>query len=138
MSQDELYRQQVIELWRNPTNYGSIKGADSTAREINPLCGDEVQFFLKLQKPLPKKKESAVIEKAAFTGNGCAISKASCSLVAQEVQGMTVGQVLKLSPSRVNQILGVPLSPAREKCAYLSLRAVKAAAQKISSKKRDE
>lgn len=135
MSQDDLYGQQVIELWRHPTNYGQLAGADVRVKESNPLCGDEVEFFLQLQKPLPKDHMEAVISKASFTGNGCAISKASCSLLAQEIEGKRLKHVLNMQPRRVYQLLGVQVSAARVKCALLSLRAVKAAALQAFGKK---
>jgi nitrogen fixation NifU-like protein len=135
MSQEDLYGQQVIQLWRNPTNYGEITGADVRVRESNPLCGDEVEFFLQFKKPHSRDPSEVVISKASFTGNGCAISKASCSLLAQDIEGKTIGQVLKLSPKRVYELLGVQVSPTRVKCAMLSMRAVKAAALKAFGKK---
>ncbi len=133
----DLYGQQVIELWRNPLNYGPTPGADATAHEDNPLCGDEITLYLKLKRPLPKKITDAAIEGASFVGQGCAISRASSSLLTGDLKGRTLHEVLELQPKRVRELLGVEISAARVKCAMLPLRAAKAAASRLSGVKAD-
>jgi nitrogen fixation NifU-like protein len=137
LSKEHLYRQQIIELWRNPTSYGEIPGADIREGGSNPLCGDDLKLYIVLSPHSKGGGYTAKITKASFTGNGCAISRASASLLCGDLSGRTPEQVLEITPSRVQELLGVEISPARLKCALLPLRTAKEACAKYCGRKFD-
>ncbi len=118
--EDQLYRETLLEVVKNPPNRGEIKKADLEARMVNPLCGDEVKLQIKL-------KSGRIIEKAVFSGNGCAISQASASLLAKKIEGKNLAEVNKLSSDDILKIIRVNPNPARLKCAVLSLDVLKEA-----------
>ena len=139
-----LYADIILDLWRNPQNFGEMLKPDLEAYELNPLCGDEIRLQLKL-KPLTdyslrttakNNKRSAkavdgrrfaVVERAAFTGNGCAISMAAASLLTEFVKGKKGSDLAKLSEKDVISLLGIEVGPQRIKCAILPLIALKKA-----------
>jgi len=108
---DTLYRDIILEHWQHPQNYGVLKNPDIDVEENNPYCGDIIRLTIKLEKDK--------IKKVAFTGEGCAISKASASLFTGEIKGKTLTQLKSISPQFILDLLGVPLSPTRAKCALL-------------------
>ncbi|MBI4090044.1 MAG: SUF system NifU family Fe-S cluster assembly protein [Candidatus Kerfeldbacteria bacterium] len=110
---DELYKEIILDHHRNPRHFGTLKKPTHQAHLENTLCGDEVTMQLKV--------EGLKIKDVAFSGSGCAITIASSSLLAEHVQGKTVGAVKKLTTKNVDKLLGVKVGPAREKCAYLGL-----------------
>jgi nitrogen fixation NifU-like protein len=112
--EDQLYRETLLEIYRNPQNRGEIIKPDLEARSVNPLCGDVVKLQIKLG-------EGQVIEKAVFSGNGCAISQASASLLASNIEKKKLTQVRKLKGNDILNLIGISPSPARLKCALLSL-----------------
>ena len=144
MIEDQLYREAILDIFRNPKNRGEIQKPDLEARLMNSLCGDEIQIQLKLKttanrlQTTAKKKErktvvrspNAVVESAAFTGNGCAISQASASLLASHIEGRQLSEVKKLEASDVLKLIGITPSPARLKCALLGLEVLKEAIRK--------
>ncbi|MEX0617143.1 MAG: SUF system NifU family Fe-S cluster assembly protein [Candidatus Woykebacteria bacterium] len=115
MIEDQLYRQAILEVAKNPKNRGEIERPDLEARLVNPLCGDEIKLQLKIQHPTSK------IEEAMFSGNGCAISQASASLLAEYVVGKSIDEVEKVNSSDILELIGINPTPARLKCAFLSL-----------------
>jgi len=122
MLDDQLYRESLLEIFRNPPNRGEIKNPDFEARLVNPLCGDEIKLQLKV-----KNSKSKIIQKAAFSGNGCAISQASASLLATYVEGKPISEVKKLDVRDIIKLIGITPSPARLKCALLGLEVLKKA-----------
>ena len=110
----DMYAEQILDLYKNPRNFGRLDKPDLVSRDTNPLCGDEVE----LQASIKNSK----IEKAMFTGKGCAISQASASLLTEMVIGKTVKQVLEIKQAEMISTLGVEISAARMKCAMLGLR----------------
>jgi nitrogen fixation protein NifU and related proteins len=112
---DSIYREQLMELYKNPTTKGPLEGATHQHISHNPLCGDEVKIMLKIQN-------EKVIE-ARFEGTGCAISMASSALLTELLEGMTVEQVKKLDREFIMKELGIELGPVRIKCALLCLEA---------------
>jgi len=118
---DQLYREYILDHYKNPHNHGSLEHADMEAHDINPLCGDELTFQVALDSD---GKVSAV----AFDGHGCAISQASASMLSDEIKGMTSEQLLALDHQTVLDLLGIEISATRMKCAMLPLKVVKAAA----------
>jgi len=134
---DAMYREQILEHYKHPLNQGKLEPADARHHDLNPLCGDEIEVFLKIEKK-GKRAEDAVIADIRFTGQGCAISTASASLLTDSVKGKTLDQIKALTRDDVFALLGVPVSAARVKCALLSLKAIKAAVYAYMGQKMDE
>jgi nitrogen fixation NifU-like protein len=118
---DHLYREHILEHYRQPQNFGELADADLEFHDTNPLCGDEYRVQLKLDG------EGRIAE-LGFSGQGCAISKAACSMISDEVKGMTVDELLRLDRQVVLDLLGIEISATRMKCALLSLKVLKGAA----------
>ncbi|MFQ5907982.1 MAG: Fe-S cluster assembly sulfur transfer protein SufU [Thermoplasmata archaeon] len=110
----EMYQEAILDHYQNPRNKGDLAEADIWAREDNPLCGDEIALYLKLD-------DDAVVEDVKFQGEGCAISQASASMLTVKLKGKTLKEVLEIDEDAVLQTLGIPISHARLKCALLSL-----------------
>lgn len=117
----DYYSENILDYYRNPRNKGSLTGAQITARDSNPLCGDEVSIFLKLNGE-DKKNE---IMQARFEGVGCAISMASVSMLCEAIEGKSLDEARSIDKQFVFSMLGVQLSPIRVKCALLSLKVLK-------------
>ncbi|HEX7456342.1 MAG TPA: iron-sulfur cluster assembly scaffold protein [Candidatus Nanoarchaeia archaeon] len=131
--EERLYREKLLEIYRNPQNRGEISNPDLEAKMVNPLCGDEIKLQLKLanrQLPIANRK----IQKAVFSGNGCAISQASASILANHIEGRKLAEIKKLDVSDVLKLVGVNPSPARLKCAVLSLEVLKEAINGVQGK----
>ncbi|MBI4360491.1 SUF system NifU family Fe-S cluster assembly protein [Candidatus Micrarchaeota archaeon] len=126
----EMYREQILEHYKHPHNKGRLSDADTSVKDANPLCADEIEVFLKIS--------NNKIQDVKFDGIGCAISTAATSLLTDHVKGMSLDDVKKVSRDDVFKLLGVPVSPARTKCALLSLKAIKSATYKYLGEKLDE
>ena len=113
----DIYREEILEHWRSPQNFGQLEHADFVIDQINPLCGDQVTFYFKIKK--------GKIGEVSFTGKGCAISIASASILSEAIFGKPVSALAKITGRDVLKMIGGPVSPARLKCAFLSLEAVK-------------
>lgn len=115
MLMDDLYRDEILEHYRNPHNFGTLPHADVTHEGTNPLCGDRITLSLRFDEA------TAIVEDVAFTGRGCAISQASASMLTDEVKGKPLEEVRALTNQDVMDYLGIEISPARLKCALLSI-----------------
>jgi len=116
---DELYRDFILDHYRNPRNAGTLEAPDATFEDTNPLCGDKIRMDVKLH--------DGVVSEVKFRGRGCAISQASASLLTEEVKGKTLAEVNRLGKEDVLANLGINISPARLKCALLGLKVLKQA-----------
>jgi nitrogen fixation NifU-like protein len=111
---DDLYREEILEHYRRPHNFGTLEQPDAVQEGSNPLCGDRITLMLGID-------DEGVVDEVAFTGRGCAISQASASMLTDEIRGRRVEDIAQLSNQAILDILGIPISPARLKCALLSL-----------------
>jgi nitrogen fixation NifU-like protein len=116
---DDLYRELIIDHYKNPLYRGTLDPHDISFEDDNPLCGDHIRIDLRVDN------EGRVSE-AAFEGHGCAISQASADILLESIQGKTIEEVKQLSKQDILDMLGLELGPVRLKCALLSLKVLKA------------
>jgi len=109
-----MYRQQILDHYRNPRNYGELDAPTFSHVGENTSCGDEITVDVKLAE------DGETVEDVAFRGEGCAISQAAASLLTSEVRGMTVAELYELDRDDVLDLLGVEVTPMRIKCAVLA------------------
>lgn len=115
---DSIYRENILEHSKNPLNKGHLDPHDYSYEDTNPLCGDEVRIELRVN-------EAGVVTDIRFDGHGCAISQASASMLTEIVEGMSVAEAKALDKDELLEEIGIELSPARLKCALLSLHVLK-------------
>lgn len=108
---DSIYREIILDHSKNPRNFGEMDPADLTAEDTNPLCGDQIRMDLRV--------EDGVVADVKFSGRGCAVSLASASILTELVMGMPLDEVRTLTNDDVLEEIGIPVSPARMKCALL-------------------
>jgi nitrogen fixation NifU-like protein len=118
---DELYRDQILEHYKRPHNFGRLDEYDLEAEDTNPFCGDEQHVYIKLG-------DDGRVSEVAFDGQGCAISTAATSLLTDELMGMTREELLRIPKEDVLELLGIEISATRMKCAMLGVKVIKSAA----------
>jgi nitrogen fixation NifU-like protein len=118
---ESLYREVILDHYKNPRGHGVIDDPDAEAEGQNPLCGDEVSIYVAFGE------DGETIDDVRFSGRGCAISQAATSMLMEMTKGRTAGEVAALDKDELLAELGVPLSPVRLKCAMLGLTTLKVA-----------
>ncbi len=117
---DDLYRAEILEHYRHPHNFGTLDHPDVVQEGSNPLCGDRLTLMLGIDK-------QGRVDEVAFTGRGCAISQASASMLTDRIRGLPLVEVAKIGRQDVMDDLGIEISPARLKCALLSVETLRRA-----------
>ncbi len=118
---DQLYREVILDHYKNPRGHGIIEGADAQAEGENPLCGDEVTISVRFAA------DGETIDEIGFEGRGCAISQAATSMLTEMVKGRKASEVAELPKEDLLDEIGIPLTPIRLKCAILGLGVLKVA-----------
>ncbi len=121
---EQMYREVILDHYKNPRGHGVIEDADAEAEGQNPLCGDEVAIYVAFAE------DGETIDEVKFSGRGCAISQAATSMLTQMVKGRTVSEVGSLDKEELLDEIGIPLTPVRLKCAMLGLTTLKVALHK--------
>jgi nitrogen fixation NifU-like protein len=116
---DDLYRELIVDRYKNPLYRGRLDPNDITFEDDNPLCGDHIQIDLRVD-------DQNRVSEAAFDGHGCAISQASADLLVESIVGKSLDEVKSLTKEDILDMLGLELGPVRLKCALLSLKVLKA------------
>lgn len=116
---DDLYREQIIERYKNPHFRGQLDPHDISYEDDNPLCGDHIRIDLRIN-------DKGMVDEAVFSGRGCSISQASADLLLEHIIGKSLDEVKSISKEDVLSLLGIELGPVRLKCALLSLKVLKA------------
>jgi nitrogen fixation protein NifU and related proteins len=116
---DDLYRDYILDHYKRPRNFGELEQRDLEGEEHNPLCGDELGVHIRV--------EDGKIADLRFHGHGCAISQASASIASEELKGMELAEVERLGADWMIDLLGIPVSATRRKCALLNLKVVRGA-----------
>ncbi len=115
---DSIYREAILDHNRNPRNKGVLDPSDFSYEDVNPLCGDEIRIDM--------RTDGEKITEIRFSGRGCAISQAAASILTEMVEGQSLDVVKAITREDLLEELGVPISPARMKCAMLGLKVMKA------------
>lgn len=117
-----MYQQNILDHYKHPRNFGDLPNTKNKAHAANPLCGDELDYFLEFDQD---DKITAV----KFNGRGCAVTIAAASMLSEKLQNMDRSAISRLSNEDMIKLLGVEINPARLKCATLGLEAAQKAAK---------
>ncbi|MDQ3874164.1 MAG: SUF system NifU family Fe-S cluster assembly protein [Actinomycetota bacterium] len=118
---DELYREVILDHYKNPRGHGSLAEADARAEGMNPLCGDEVTISLAFAD------DGETVRDVMFEGRGCAISQAATSMLMEMAKGRSAEEIAAMPKEDLLDEIGIPLTPIRLKCALLGLGVLKVA-----------
>jgi nitrogen fixation NifU-like protein len=128
---DDLYREVILDHYRNPRNKGELEQPTHTFQDDNPLCGDHIRIDLLVN-------DKDIIEQVRFSGEGCAISQASASMLTEMLVGKSIEDAKKIGKQEILDALGIQLGPVRLKCALLSLKVLKGAVYGLPTDLEDE
>ncbi|MFI5412554.1 MAG: Fe-S cluster assembly sulfur transfer protein SufU [Candidatus Micrarchaeales archaeon] len=123
----DLYAEEIVSHYEHPHNKGKITDPSASFRDYNPLCGDDITVYLKI--------DNGKVSEVKFDGEGCAISVGSASMLTDILKGKKVSEIAKMGPKEVIEMLGIDPGPVRLKCATLSLRATQKALSIYSESK---
>ena len=123
---DDLYREIIIEHYKNPSYRGHLDPNDISFADNNPLCGDHIEVNLRVDG-------DGNVTEACFNGHGCAISQASADLLIESIIGKSLEDIKRLNKQSILDLLGIELGPVRLKCALLSLKVLKAGVYGLGS-----
>jgi len=121
---DQMYREVILDHYKNPRGHGVLDPADAEAEGQNPLCGDEVSIYVAFAE------DGETVEEVKFSGRGCAISQAATSMLTEMAAGRTATELATLDKDELLEQIGIPLTPVRLKCAMLGLTTLKVALHK--------
>ncbi|MBD0349452.1 MAG: SUF system NifU family Fe-S cluster assembly protein [Thermoleophilia bacterium] len=121
---EQLYRELILDHYKNPRGHGQLPDADVRAEGMNPLCGDEVAVAVAFDE------DGDTIRDVRFEGRGCAISQAATSMLMEMVKGRKASDVAEMPKDDLLEEVGIPLTPVRLKCAILGLGVLKVALHK--------
>lgn len=128
---DLLYKEEILEHYKTPQNFGKLKEYNSSSKQTNPFCGDEIEMFVQFKNysssEANQSREGAVaiIQNISFTGQGCAISVAATSMLSEHVLGKNKKELTNFSELDMLGLLGIEVSESRKKCALLGLAVLK-------------
>lgn len=118
---EQMYREVILDHYKNPRGHGALEHPDAQAEGQNPLCGDEVSIYVRFAE------DGETIDDVGFEGRGCAISQAATSMLTELVKGRKAAEVATLPKDELLEEIGIPLTPIRLKCAILGLGVLKVA-----------
>ncbi len=114
MEEEEIYKENILDHYRNPRNTGELQDYSIRHRELNPLCGDQIELFVKI--------EGCKCANVKFCGKGCAISQAATSMLTDKIKNKNIDELKKITQEEVVNMLGIPVGIVRLKCALLPLK----------------
>jgi nitrogen fixation NifU-like protein len=118
-----IYQEELLDHYENPSNYGTLPNPDISHEEDNPLCGDHIRMDLIVKDDM--------IAEVRFSGHGCTISQAAASMLTEKIEGKSLDEIKQLTKDDILEMIGIPLGPVRLKCALLALKVLKAGAYGI-------
>jgi nitrogen fixation protein NifU and related proteins len=123
---EDLYREMILDHFKNPRHKGLISPANIDYAEDNPVCGDHLHLTIQLD-------DNNIVQNVGWDGEGCAISQASASMLYEGLIGKSLDEIRSIDKQAILKLLGIELSAARIKCALLSLKVLKAGAYGLTT-----
>jgi len=123
---EEMYKEIILDYYRNPRNSGEISGADIKVHDSNPVCGDTITIYMKI--------DGKKIKEIKFRGSGCVISLASVSMMCEKLEGKMIEEAEKITKEDIVEMLSIQLSPVRLKCAILGMHIMKKGIEEYKNK----